>query len=118
MTVDYLAWESDCGVGIDLSNVGDVKAALSTVVSWQKPVAWLHISANQIEMNVLDELTEIGHIEAIDFGIALPEDEIISALVSCVEIECIHVVNESMRRALVAVLNQAFRTYQVRSRFW
>jgi hypothetical protein len=106
MTVSFLAWETDCGVGIDLTDVGDVQAALSMVASWRKRVAWLYITASQLRLNIVEELATIGYIEAIDCGSPLPDDIALAALFRRVIIDYVYVTNEHMRQDVLNVLNQ------------
>ena len=90
---DFLQWESDQGIGIDVSSADDPTAVVSAYPP-EKPIAWLRVSGKQLSNELINELKLRQRIEVVDFGPWLPSEDQLQLLMRNVFVERFYVTNE------------------------
>lgn len=109
---DFLQWESDQGIGIDVSSADDPTAVVSAF-SPKKPLAWLRVSGNQLSNELINELKLRQRIEVVDFGSCLPSEDQLKLLMRNVFVERFYVTSEYFEVFMQLLLKCEGRTTDI-----
>jgi hypothetical protein len=102
-----IAWETEHGIGVDVTEHSDTVAAVDLVSASKKAVAWIRIEGSRITSEVVEAVKRIECIEVIDLGYSLPSPDIILQLLEAVEPERLYVNDDESVKAVAVVLKES-----------